>query len=107
MLRWVKIDHPLGTRSTASAVYRPDLYRDAAKALGVPATSRDEKTEGTHTAPWTLTDASAPIAMGPDRFFDGRVFDPTRPIDYLASFDIRSPNIALAALAAVNERATG
>lgn len=45
--------------------------------------------------------------MGPDRFFDGRIFDPTRPIDYLAGFDIRSPNIALAALVEVNERATG
>jgi hypothetical protein len=42
-----------------------------------------------------------------DRFFDGHVFDPARPIDYLAGFDIRSPNISLAALAKVNERATG
>ncbi len=79
-----------------------DVYRDAATALGVPAPSCSEKTEGTHAAPWTLSEASAPIPMGPDRFFD-----PAWPIDYLASFDFRSPNIALAALAEVNERATG
>jgi len=107
MLRWGQIEQPLDIRATAAAVYRPDLYRDAAKTLGVPAPSRDDKTEGTHAAPWTLSDASAPIPMGPDRFFDGRVFDPARPIDYLAGFDIRSPSIALAALAAVNDRATG
>jgi nitrate/nitrite transport system substrate-binding protein len=107
MLRWGQIEQPLDIRATAAAVYRPDLYRDAAKALGVPAPSLDDKTEGTHAAPWTLNEASAPIAMGPDRFFDGRIFDPARPIDYLAGFDIHSPDIALAALAAVNERVTG
>jgi hypothetical protein len=42
-----------------------------------------------------------------DPFFDGRVFDPARPIDYLAGFDIRSPSLALAALVAVNEHGTG
>jgi nitrate/nitrite transport system substrate-binding protein len=107
MIRWGQIEQPLDIRATAAAVYRPDLYRDAAKALGVPAPSRDDKTEGTHAVPWTLSEASAPIPVGPNRFFDGCVFDPTRPIDYLAGFDIRSPNIALAALVAANERATG
>jgi nitrate/nitrite transport system substrate-binding protein len=45
--------------------------------------------------------------MGPDRFFDGRVFDPARPIDYLAGFDIRRMGAALAALAEVNTRGAG
>src|SRR3970282_90553 len=67
MLRWGQIEQPLDIRATAAAVYRPDLYRDAAKVLGVPAPSHDDKTEGTHAAPWTLSEASAPIAMGPDR----------------------------------------
>jgi nitrate/nitrite transport system substrate-binding protein len=40
--------------------------------------------------------------MGPDRFFDGRLFDPVRPIDYLAGFEIRNPSVALAALAEAN-----
>jgi len=97
MLRWGQIEQPLDIRATATAVYRPDLYRDAAKALGIPAPNLDDKTEGTHAAPWTLSEASAPIPMGPDRFFDGRIFDPIRPIDYLAGFEIRSSGIAPAA----------
>ena len=44
--------------------------------------------------------------MGLDRFFGGLVFGQTRPIDHLASFDIRSPSIALVALAAANEHGT-
>jgi nitrate/nitrite transport system substrate-binding protein len=85
-------------------VYRPDLYRDAARALGVPTPSTDYKTEGGHAATWTLAEATAPIVMGPDRFFDGRVFDPTRPVDYLAAFDIHSPSLPLAGLAELNAR---
>jgi ABC-type nitrate/sulfonate/bicarbonate transport system substrate-binding protein len=107
MLRWGQIEQPLDLRATAAAVYRPDLYRDAAQALGVPAPNHDDKTEGTHTTHWTLSDASAPIPMGPDRFFDGRLFDPARPVDYLAGFDIHSPHLALAALAAANEYEAG
>jgi nitrate/nitrite transport system substrate-binding protein len=96
------------SRSTSARpppLYRPDLYRDAPRRW-VPAPVRRQNRRHARRT-WTLSEASAPIAMGPDRFFDGRVFDPAKPIDYLAGFDIRSPNIALAALAAVNERATG
>jgi len=102
MIRWGQIEQPLDIRATAAAVYRPDLYREAAQALGVPAPSIDDKTEGLHAGAWTLDAASTPIAMGPDRFFDGRVFDPQRPVDYLAGFDIHSPNLELAALARAN-----
>jgi len=102
MIRWGQIDQPLDIRQTAASVYRPDLYRDAARALGVAAPSVDDKTEGSHDAPWSLTGVGAPIAMGPDRFFDGRVFDPNRPIDYLAGFDIGKTSVSLAALAEIN-----
>jgi len=107
MIRWGQIGQPLDILQTAADVYRPDIYREAARALGVPAPSLDNKTEGIHAAPWTLIEASAPVAMGPDRFFDGRVFDPTRPIDYLAGFEIRNKNVALAALAKANDRRAG
>jgi ABC-type nitrate/sulfonate/bicarbonate transport system substrate-binding protein len=104
MIRWGQIETPLDIHATAATVYRPDLYRDAAQALGVPVPIVDEKVEGAHATTWTLNDASAPIVMGPDRFFDGRIFEPARPIEYLAGFDICSPNVALAALAATNLR---
>jgi len=107
MLRWGQIDDAIDIRQVASEVYRPELYRDAAAALGVPVPQRDYKIEGSHAAPWTLAEASAPIAMGPDRFFDGGVFDPARPIDYLAGFDIRSPDLPLPALAQANPVTAG
>ncbi|BAU49454.1 nitrate ABC transporter [Sulfurifustis variabilis] len=102
MIRWGQIEQPLDIRKTAAAVYRPDIYRDAAKALGIPVPTVDRKTEGTHAGPWTLTQATQPIAMGPDRFFDGMTFDPARPLAYLKSFEVQTMKVDLAALARVN-----
>jgi nitrate/nitrite transport system substrate-binding protein len=107
MVRWGQVGQSVDMRQVATDVYRPDLYREAARALGVPAPSEDYKVEGGHAGPWTLTEASAPIVMGPDRFFDGRLFDPVRPIDYLAGFEIRNPSVTLAALAEANESRDG
>ena len=83
MVRWGQIgpETPLG--AVAGAVYRPDLYREAAADLGLPCPTGDAKTEGSHAGPWTLTEATAPIAMGADRFFDGRRFDPADIDGYL------------------------
>ncbi len=107
MLRWGQIGEAIDIRSVASEVYRPELYREAAVALGAPVPHQDYKTEGSHASSWTLSDASAPIVMGPDRFFDGRVFDPARPVDYLAGFEIRSSDLVLAALAQANSVTAG
>jgi len=107
MLRWGQIAQPIDICQTAAAVYRSDIYRESAQALGVPVPHIDYKTEGAHGEPWSLDTATTAIAMGPDRFFDGRVFDPAMPLAYLAGFDIRSNGIPIAALAEVNERAAG
>lgn len=89
MLRWGQIDPALDLVGAAEAAYRPDLYRAAAAELGAAAPIVDEKVEGLHTAPWTLDEATAPIAMGPDLFFDGRSFDAGQPARYVEGFDIR------------------
>jgi ABC-type nitrate/sulfonate/bicarbonate transport system substrate-binding protein len=60
----------------AARVYRPDLAREAATALGLPVPPTDTKTEGAHDASWSLQASPAPIAMGPDLFCDGTVFYP-------------------------------
>ncbi|RAU23331.1 nitrate ABC transporter [Paramagnetospirillum kuznetsovii] len=77
---------PVGTdsRAHADAVFRPDLYRVAAQALGLPVPLVDYKTEGEHDQPWTLLRATRPIQMGPDRLLGGGVFDPfhlSPPVD--------------------------
>jgi nitrate/nitrite transport system substrate-binding protein len=102
MLRWGQIDRALDLHSTADACYRPDLYRDAAEPLDLAVPTSDHKPEGTHARGWMLTDATSPIAMGPDRFFDGRRFDPADPVGYLAGFDVHNLAVGLDALAAVN-----
>jgi two-component system, oxyanion-binding sensor len=86
MLRWSQIESPLDIAATAARVYRPDLYRDAAAALGMAVPAIDHKPEGVHGRGWILADASEPLAMGPDRFFDGMTFDPADPAAYVAGF---------------------
>jgi nitrate/nitrite transport system substrate-binding protein len=102
MLRWGQLTRPVCIRDVAAAVYRPDVYRAAAADLGVAVPTVDEKREGVHTEPWTLTAASAPIPMGPDAFIDGRHFDARDPLSYLASFEVRAPSLDLARLAERN-----
>lgn len=86
MRRWGHIPDSVDLREIATAVYRPEIYRIAAGELGVVSPEDDWKTEGEHASGWQLPTASGPIAMGPDRFLDGRVFDPRDPESYLAGF---------------------
>ena len=80
MVRWGQIEDPVDIVAKAARVYRPDLYREAAEALGLAVPSIDRKPEGGHGRGWTLTEATQPLAMGSDRFFDGGTFDPDDPI---------------------------
>ena len=80
MVRWGQIEGPVDVFAKAARVYRPDLYRDAAGALGLAVPSIDRKPEGIHGRGWTLTEATQPLAMGADRFFDGATFEPAEPL---------------------------
>ena len=102
MYRWGQIDTAIDIKKTAAEVYRPDIYREAAKELGVAFPTVDHKREGGHSGDWTLTQATAPIAMGPDRFFDGMQFDPDQLMAYLDGFRVKAMKVALADLAKVN-----
>jgi len=102
MYRWGQLRVPVDMRKLAEEVYRPDLYREAAQALGLPCPAVDYETEGQHDEPWTLHDASEPMMLGPDRFLDGRIFDPLRPADYLKHFELHNRQVSLDALAKVN-----
>lgn len=76
MRTWGQLRSPIDLRRTAEQVFRADLYRLAALELHLPVPLTDDKDEGGHTGPWTLTEATQPIAMGADAFFDGSRFDP-------------------------------
>jgi NitT/TauT family transport system ATP-binding protein/nitrate/nitrite transport system substrate-binding protein len=69
MRRWGQIGQETDVRACAEQVYRPDLYLQAAKAVGA---------------------ASAGFGARPlEPMFDGRSFDPARFEDYVAAFPIR------------------
>jgi NitT/TauT family transport system ATP-binding protein/nitrate/nitrite transport system substrate-binding protein len=76
MIRWGQAPESTDAASIARAVYRPDLWRMAAKDLQLSAPARDSKIEGAHALPWTLPGKPEPIDMPPDVFFDGRRFEP-------------------------------
>lgn len=74
MARWNLIGD-VDAQSLAARVYRSDLYRAAVAPLGISVPRADSKSEGAHDAPWSLEATPRPIAMGPDSFCDGVVFD--------------------------------
>ncbi len=102
MLRWGQIEHPIDMKRIAADVYRTDIYCEAARELGTPYPTLDSKTEGTHSAFWTLDDASSPIPMGPDLFFDGMTFDPNQPLVYLRALKVHHRKVSLEDLAMCN-----
>jgi nitrate/nitrite transport system substrate-binding protein len=75
MLRWGQLREPIDLRRAAAAVYKPDVYRRAAAALGLACPPCDRKIEGLHDRPWLLASSTDSFTLGPDRFFDGGVFD--------------------------------
>ncbi len=102
MVRWGQIAEAIDLRAVAEEVYRPELYREAVAGLGLLCPAVDYKLEGGHESTWKLHEGSDSLLMGPDRFIDGRKFDPSRPLEYLRGFDIHHMNIALDELAACN-----
>jgi ABC-type nitrate/sulfonate/bicarbonate transport system substrate-binding protein len=74
MARWDLIV-PMDVQDLAARVYRSDLYRSAVAPLGITVPLMDSKSEGAHAAPWELESAPGVIAMSPDSFCDGAVFD--------------------------------
>ncbi len=102
MYRWGQIDHAMDIKKAAAQVYRPDIYREAAKEVGAPYPTIDYKTEGEHAKPWTLDQATSPIAMGPDRFFDGMTYDPAKLMAYIDGFKVKNLALAMDALGKLN-----
>jgi nitrate/nitrite transport system substrate-binding protein len=70
--RWRLLPENLDTKALIAKVNREDLWREAAKTIGVPADQIP----------------SSP-SRGKETFFDGKVFDPENPAAYLASLAIK------------------
>ncbi len=68
--RWGYQPLDLDTKALIKAVNREDVWRDAAKAMGI-------------------TNVPTSASRGVEKFFDGKVFDPTDPAAYLKSQTIK------------------
>lgn len=102
MLRWGQVTQPQALEEIVNAVYRPDLYREAALRLGMPVSEHDIRCEGEHPENWQLEETGASIEMGADCFMDGRRFDPQQVIDYINGFSLSHEVVELAAWRPLN-----
>lgn len=101
MIRWGDYREVLDFKKTAQAVYLPRVYREAARELDLPHPSIGYKNEGEHAQRWQLEEASQPIPMGPDLFFDGRVYKPRQTMKYLNGLEISHISAPLDAMWAI------
>lgn len=85
MVRWGDVQHTPRNRAIALDCYRPDLYRAALKPLGVALPGANSKVEGALTVATPVGSAGASLTLGPDGFFDGRIFDPDALDVYIGS----------------------
>ncbi len=79
-----QVEHTERNAAIAMQSYRPDLYRTALEPLGAAVPSANSKVEGALLEPTAVGSPTGKIILGPDGFFDGRVFDPDRLDDYIA-----------------------
>lgn len=85
MARWGEVAATPANAAIAAATFRPDLYRAAMMSLGVPVPERDYRIDGDHTAPHAVAGIGGAVTLGPNRFFDGGVFDPDELQSYVAA----------------------
>jgi len=71
-IRWGKYEPTFDTKALIAKVNREDLWREAAKDIGVAASEIPTST-----------------SRGKETFFDGKVFDPENPAAYLKSLAIK------------------
>jgi two-component system, oxyanion-binding sensor len=79
------VDADPATERQAADVFRPDIYRRALGGAGLPMPGASMKLEGALTSPLPVGAHRGALTLGPDRFFDGTVFDPEDIGGYLAA----------------------
>lgn len=88
LVRWKMVKPSADVEAQACAVFRPDIYRRALADSDTPMPGASMKVEGALAAPLAIGAQRGSITLGPDRFFDGRAFDPDRIAEYIAGFDV-------------------
>lgn len=86
MVRWQQATFSDEAVAAARSTYRPDLYRAALEPLGIEMPSANSKVEGALATETPAGSPSGSLRLGPDAFFDGKMFDPDNLESYLAGF---------------------
>jgi NitT/TauT family transport system ATP-binding protein len=84
LVRWRMTRPSAASERLAAGVFRSDVYRRALGKAGVPMPGASMKLEGALAEGIGVGAHHATLTLGPDRFFDGRVFDPDHIDAYLA-----------------------
>jgi len=85
MVRWGEVAASPDRAALAAATFRPDLYRAALAPLGVPVPAEDYRKDGDRSEPHPTPALGGDLLLGPNRFFDGAVFDPAALESYIAA----------------------
>ena len=84
LVRWGNLQPSEAAELAAARVFRSDLYRRAMAGGTTPMPSASLKVEGSIPADLPVASGRGRLTLSPDRFFDGRIFDPDRISEYLA-----------------------
>ena len=102
MYRWGQLEEYIDIRKTVEAVYRPDIYRQAADQLGLKHPSSNYKNEGEHHTAWTMQDNDQEFSMGSDCYLDGNIFNPDKLLEYMSGFIVSHMKVQLKELEKFN-----
>ncbi len=91
LVRWKMMEPGEEVERRAAEVFRSDVYRRALADSGLPMPGASMKVEGAIETPTSVGTHSGALTLGPDRFFDGRVFDPQNVTAYLAGLEASPP----------------
>lgn len=83
-VRWGFAEASPEAERQAADVFRSDVYRRALGGTGEPMPGASMKVEGSIGAPLAVGSSRGDLTLGPDRFFDGTIFDPADIDGYLA-----------------------
>ncbi|RVT93018.1 CmpA/NrtA family ABC transporter substrate-binding protein [Sphingomonas crocodyli] len=83
LVRWNMAEADEDNERRAADVFRSDIYRRALAGSGLPMPGASMKVEGALSTPTAVGAHEGALTLGPDRFFDGRAFDPQDVTGYL------------------------
>ncbi|NKB16195.1 MAG: ABC transporter substrate-binding protein [Sphingomonadales bacterium] len=83
LARWEDMPLSDADAAIASAVFRPDIYRQALTGTGAPLPGASSKVEGSLANALPVGAAQGAMTLGADQFFDGLAFDPDDLAGYM------------------------